>query len=333
MLMSLGLWALACGSSSGQKAVDYLPNQAGNEWTYEVKGRLGGGDSRIEVERRFGGWAYFAGLPGAGDRWLWASEISARSWVWNPATGTIHLWLDLGGPKGSSINVAAGAGLGCWDGSEYVVAEENATHRSAVGTFNNCVVIRLERSLCADAGITRMVFALGVGLVEYEEQTIAGPRVHCLTHALVDGEEYKSAPQALVSCLSIDRYSYTQFYPGVPGAAPQADTMRVTLSIENNTQEDIGYTYFSGQTYDIDIYDENGAEVYRWSFGKAFTEPVIIRELQQGGGISFSEEVELRDNNGQLLRGGIYQVRMVHQGRGLSSEGTTQFKIEELFAP
>ncbi len=174
---------------------------------------------------------------------------------------------------------------------------------------------------------TRVVFAPNFGIVEYETQSIGGPRRWVIQHAVVDGQEYNSDPfkGGLSSTATLNK----AFYKGGPttDGTIQPDTMNITLKIENNTDRAIDYTYFSGQTFDIFITDSEGTEVYRWSFGRAFILPVIQKQLLPGESIRVGDEFELRNNELEVLPPGDYKVEILHVGQGLDASVTTPFKI------
>ena len=74
----------------------------------------------------------------------------------------------------------------CDDFGVYRAERENGMVSTPAGSFFNC--LRIERSDyfgCADAGTTREWWAPGVGLVKWEELTIAGPRYGMLTSYFV----------------------------------------------------------------------------------------------------------------------------------------------------
>lgn len=60
-----------------------------------------------------------------------------------------------------------------------------------------------------------------------------------------------------------------------------SDTLKARLTIRNSTGDpgDPGLLSFSsGQTYDLEIRDEQGQAVYQWSRGKTF--PQIVSDLE-----------------------------------------------------
>ena len=150
-----------------------------------------------------------------------------------------------------------------------------------------------------------------------------------IQHAVVNGQEYSSDPfrGGLRSSATLNKAVYT-VGPTTDGTV-QPDTMNIRLKIENSTDGAIDYTYFSGQTFDIFITDSEGTEVYRWSFGRAFILPVTQKQLLPGESIEVGDEIELRNNKGDVLPPGDYKVEILHVGLGLDASVTTPFKIED----
>ena len=309
---------------------DLLPNGLANEWTYQaLDGGIFGTRHTVRVIRRSGGWSYFQGVPGWGNGWIWESGTDARAWIWNPNTAAYTFWLDLGVGVGKDFSVASNAGMGCWDGASYRVSKEDFEAGTPVGTFKQAVEIVLTGQACTDAGVSRIVFASGFGIVEYETLSILGPRRWIIQHALVDGQEYSGNAVApgLRSSATLDRAVYS-VTTAIDGAAVP-DLMRLRLAIENGTGDVIDYIYFSGQTFDIAVADSQGREVHRWSFGKAFPPVVTDKHLLPGDSLSIGDNFELRDNFGEALPPGNYTVEIRHLGQGLDDSAITAFRIEE----
>ncbi len=335
VVILLGLSGTAAAqTANGHTFQDLLPKEIGNNWSYELSsGTVGPQEHRIEVLNHSGGWTYFTGLPGMPDGWVWESDVSARAWVWNFNTSTYAFWLDLGAGAGNTTAVSPSAGLGCWDGAVYTVVDENRSHVSPVGTFNDCLIIELTQGNCVDAGITSVVFAPNVGILEYTEQSIVGPRTYSLFHALVNGTEYERQTSGLTTAVTIDKAVYKVSRAAKGWTEP--DTLRIRLSISNAANWLLRYTYYTGQEFDVAIEDERGDEIYRWSWGRGFILPVIARELEHGETLTFETDFELRNNdpnfnqNGIPLAPGKYRITMNHMGIGLEVEATSVFVIQE----
>ncbi|MNI11807.1 Intracellular proteinase inhibitor [compost metagenome] len=58
------------------------------------------------------------------------------------------------------------------------------------------------------------------------------------------------------------------------------------------------------------MFNEDGDEVYRWSWNKAFTEALIITTLNKGSKLAFTESWDLRDQHGERVSKGRYRVEV-----------------------
>lgn len=310
---------------AAQTAQDLWPVASGNEWTYVTEGRIGAGQKfDVKVTRRSGGWAFLDGIDswqgtGWGDRYWWMSAASGRIWTWNETAGTYSQAFDLGAAQGSTFKSTFLDGATCENGATWTVTGRGVEVQTPVGTFDDCVVITKRNSVCADAGISHMAFAPRVGLVEYSWTTIAGPVKATLIHALVDGVEYtKKEPnpfgKGIATCLETDKVAY--------GAS---DTIRVRLTVRNDSTETVQGSHHNGQRYDFVIRDGSGKEVRRWSADKFFTQAFINVAVGPGDALEIVESMELVDAAGKALPAGDYTIE--GSTTGIAARATTPFSI------
>lgn len=64
------------------------------------------------------------------------------------------------------------------------------------------------------------------------------------------------------------------------GVAPSS--VELTLHVTNATTEPIVFTFPSGQRHDLWVETASGAEVWRWSEGRSFTQALVTDTLQAG---------------------------------------------------
>ena len=158
----------------------FFPLQAGNEWTFQNV-RYGGSET-LSVARGGVGVFRLSGFPGASNlrvRWsgqtLQAWDVRERRW---------EALLRLGAPAGTRYAVNIAQPL--WTRVAVTVASRRATvynpvlRRSYSGAIR--FTVRPNPDL-ADAGLIGLWFAPRVGLVRWEEQTIAGPVEYVLSQA------------------------------------------------------------------------------------------------------------------------------------------------------
>jgi hypothetical protein len=65
--------------------------------------------------------------------------------------------------------------------------------------------------------------------------------------------------------------------------------VRLELDVSNTGQKSAELSFASGQTHDFAIIDRSGAEVYRWSDGRMFTQSMQNRLLDAGSTMRLSE--------------------------------------------
>lgn len=86
------------------------------------------------------------------------------------------------------------------------------------------------------------------------------------------------------------------------------ETVTVTLAVTNPTDERITVSIGSGLQYDFIVQDVPGAELWRWSRGRAFTQALTSLTLQARETRSFTERWDQRSNAGSLVAPGTYTV-------------------------
>lgn len=324
-------------------AHDLWSTRLGNQWTYMIEGQINNGhEFDVEVTHFIGGWAYLDATDefhgtGLGDRWWFMSHWSGNFWTWNPPGFCVDRLFNLSVGKDNRFTSII-KGVPCLNKVVWTVTENKATHDTPVGTFKDCVIIDNTKPTCVDAGLTRMIFAPKVGLIEYSWATIAGSHTAKLVHAIVDGIEYKRIVYTggYSVGLNIDKITYklteNQMPPAPDGDFPQSpDTLKVRLKIENSTNETIEFTYSSSQEYDFIIRDDSEKEVYRWSEGKEFATVITTRTLGPGESTVFEESIELRDNHKDPIEPGNYTIEGLHTIMGeeaLRQRARAGFKIE-----
>jgi hypothetical protein len=67
------------------------------------------------------------------------------------------------------------------------------------------------------------------------------------------------------------------------------DEVRLSIHVTNSTDRPIELRFSSGQTHDFVILDASGAEVWRWSAERMFTQALQTRSLAAGESISYEE--------------------------------------------
>lgn len=227
---------------------EYLPLQTGNRWVY--RGTTEQFTVAVEKPATFEGREYFLvrGFPSTPEVYL-RNDDQGRVWVRDDTAKREKVWLDFAADE-------APTGVDPCNAMSRVESRESK-YNGPVGEFVNAVKVRYTHAGCADAGIDSDVFLPYVGLVQRNAQTIAGPRAYDLIYARLG--EVAVVTEAEVS-----------FGVAVDRAAASA-----RLTLRNQTREPLELKFKSGQMFDVVVRDEAGADLWRWSDGRIFTQAVI----------------------------------------------------------
>jgi hypothetical protein len=79
-----------------------------------------------------------------------------------------------------------------------------------------------------------------------------------------------------------------------------ADKLRFTLSVHNNTTKMLELRFPDGQTHDFVVKDFAGKEVWRWSEGRMFTSAMRSETLQGKGQTAFEESWDAKGQHGSF---------------------------------
>lgn len=93
----------------------------------------------------------------------------------------------------------------------------------------------------------------------------------------------------------------------------------VRLTARNQSAHDLEWETPTSQSFEITIFDADGAPVSRWSRGKTFTQAFERRVLPAGAHLTAEGQIELVDDDGRLLEPGPYTIEMEVLGIGVSA--------------
>ncbi|MCC6445207.1 MAG: hypothetical protein IT210_17320 [Armatimonadetes bacterium] len=130
-------------------------------------------------------------------------------------------------------------------------------------------------------------------------------------------EPVKPEPKELTVKITTDKSAYA------PG-----ETVRIRLTLKNNTESERQITFPSGQRFEITA-EREGRKVWQWSHGKMFI--MAFGNLRLGPGQSFAAEErwDQKDNDGQPVPQGTYTLSAWITARQLSDlpQARTTFRI------
>ncbi|MFL5554902.1 MAG: BsuPI-related putative proteinase inhibitor [Gemmatimonadaceae bacterium] len=79
-----------------------------------------------------------------------------------------------------------------------------------------------------------------------------------------------------------------------------ANKLRFTLNVRNNTTKMLELRFPDGQTHDFVVKDFAGKEVWRWSEGRMFTSAMRSETLKSKGATVFEESWETKGQHGSF---------------------------------
>jgi hypothetical protein len=79
-----------------------------------------------------------------------------------------------------------------------------------------------------------------------------------------------------------------------------ADKLRFTLNVRNNTLKMVELRFPDGQTHDFVVKDFAGKEVWRWSQGRMFTSAMRSETLKGKGETAFEESWDSKGQHGSF---------------------------------
>lgn len=79
-----------------------------------------------------------------------------------------------------------------------------------------------------------------------------------------------------------------------------ADKLRFTLNVRNNTTKMLELRFPDGQTHDFVVRDFAGKDVWRWSRGRMFTSAMRSETLKSNGETAFEESWSTKGQHGSF---------------------------------
>lgn len=161
------LAALLVLSAAPAFANDYVSDNQADWYRYMNANPAALGEVTAKIQIKSGNWTYWDQFGGLGARWVYNDPNSDWLWIWNGQRAV--LVGNLGRSQGWSF-VGDLGGLNAGP----MVATTGGSVTVPAGTFTNVTELKLT-TRAADAGVTRIWFAKDIGIVKWEEQSIAGP--------------------------------------------------------------------------------------------------------------------------------------------------------------
>ncbi|MCM3595268.1 BsuPI-related putative proteinase inhibitor [Metabacillus idriensis] len=104
--------------------------------------------------------------------------------------------------------------------------------------------------------------------------------------------------------------------------------VQINMTVKNHTDKEKNFEFSSGQKYEIIITDPNGAEVYKYSKGRMFTQALQYLTLPPGESQTYQETWDMK-SAGTELETGEYTVNVMFAGK---AEGVKRLEQKQKFS-
>ena len=283
-------------------ANEYIPWQNGDYAIYQSdKFNI---TKQSTVDLKVGNWLRFTEFAGLGNYWVFAAPSSDRVYLYSPLDYSFHHLVDFNAAVGSKTHINVNP---CNIG-DVSIGAKNEQLSTPAGIFYNVIRLDLETS-CADAGVTNMWFAKDVGPVQWAESNFIGRIVYQMAKGHINGETYPKAAGVVLQGQFPDPTLWINRMPPIP-VPPPIVTTRVSMTVENHSQETLTYNFSSAQQFDIYVINEKEEVVSKWSRDHFFIQIPTIVEIKSGESFSIGGAVELAYDNGEPLQEGNYKLRI-----------------------
>ena len=88
----------------------------------------------------------------------------------------------------------------------------------------------------------------------------------------------------------------------------QGTPVRLVLELKNLSNETLSFSFSSGKQYDFEVHDSNNQLVWKWSQGQSFIQSRTAITLGPKEQIKFTPIWDQKDNEGNQVPLGTYQV-------------------------
>ncbi|MBS1856275.1 MAG: hypothetical protein JST11_12990 [Acidobacteria bacterium] len=286
-----GLFVILAAATAAA-APEYLPLQAGNEWTYRDAASGAVFQIRVGLPVMHQGNAYHK-VTGYAASAVFLRAEGANLYGFDEEADREFLFSSFEPVEGAWLDTTIG---GCPQG--YQPQARNVPYGAAHAWFPQALDVRYRSYSCADTGIERELYVANVGLVRRSVSTIAGPATYDLIHARAGALTYMGEPAASFHVV-LDRTV-------VEAGAGAEQRLRVTLRLSLYHAVAQKLEFASAQRYDIQVRNANGEIVYRWSDDAVYAQ--AIEERIVAGEAVFAQEIPLRLRGGEPLPPGMYTV-------------------------
>lgn len=286
-------------------AHEYFPWQADDQATYLSD--LNKTNYQSEVLRKSGKWVYVKNFAGMGDHWVYAGASTGIYLYYN---GDLQQLPDHTFAIGDSTRIDLG---GCQENVAVSLFAKGLSISTPAGQFEDVIELDVSGSQCRDAGVTKLWFAKGVGVVRWSAMTIQGPEHFALSDAHIGTVRYPMSQGLTISA---------QFPAPIINLASQ-NVVRTAITLTNNTAKTMTLDFATSQRFDILLKDAKGQEITRLSAAQAYLQVLGSETVKPGKSLTYSGVLNLPET----LKAGDYALAVEITTRGPAPRPTVSTPI------
>jgi hypothetical protein len=274
-------------------APDFLPLESGNQWTYRASGSDETLTISVGIPVMIGGHEYYK-VRGYATMLLLVRRAENGNLYWYDEDREMDVLL-------TSFETVENGWYdtfidGCEQGGQ---PQRDRLHtRVPAGSFNSALEIRYRSYACRDRGIEQEFYLDNIGLLQRTITTFAGPRTFELVYARVGSLRINAQPGTAFRVSTIRSILTRSNGSEVP-------IQPVSLRLTVDRSDPVPLRYTTSQKFEVQIRNEAGEIVYKWSDDVAYAQPIAD---QQAFEIEHRLDLPLRLRSGEALPDGIYTI-------------------------
>lgn len=267
-------------------AHDYFAWQSGDQASYVSD--LYDTEVKSEVVKKSRDWVFVKNFAGMGDHWVYGG---ASTGLFLYYAGELQQLPDHTFAIGDSRTVNLG---GCQENVSVSLFAKGLSVSTAAGQFDDVIELDISGSRCRDAGVTKVWFAKGVGVIGWSSMNIQGPERFDLNDAEIGQVRYPMSKGIAISAN----------FPHPKINLETQRTISAAITLTNHSSETLRLDFSSSQRFDIILMNAAGEAIHRLSASQVFLQVLGSEMIKAGKSITYSGKLNLPEG----LKAGNYAL-------------------------